>query len=439
MVTGIETAGLVLAVFPVFVQVLGAYLDATSNFRNRRALVRELKVEAILFTNTCATLLEGLVPPETVMLLLSGKGWDDRKIHSLLIDRIGVDAAGVFVESVEALSLALEKLRTKLGLDEDMKSAADFRPNRWDEIKLSFKQGDLLGDIKTTNENITRLAKVTPTTLPKLALQTAAAADNYNRIRNHARGLYEVFRQRFQVAPVCRCDPHDASPPLQQIAVDTASREPCRIRVTFSNPPLRNPSTWTWREMDFKPIDGQVANSAEGSVCGGLGQSGEAGGHCNGNIKTENNHTSLFPSKEKQKGLRRILSRGRSGNDTKTFSSPPKELRNTPKVSFNLPNEDTKTPSTFTPDLAQRIEDLCGEIDRAKSDSTYLGVLEFDKTWHRLCTPQSSAACRYARETISLEELLIRGYFDKRERLRLGVQLSSGLMQLHDTEWLNES
>lgn len=121
MVTGIETAGLVLAVFPVFVQVLGAYLDATSNFRNRRALVRELKVEAILFTNTCATLLEGLVPPETVMLLLSGKGWDDRKIHSLLIDRIGVDAAGVFVESVEALSLALEKLRTKLGLDEDMK------------------------------------------------------------------------------------------------------------------------------------------------------------------------------------------------------------------------------------------------------------------------------------------------------------------------------
>lgn len=204
-----------------------------------------------------------------------------------------------------------------------MQPAADLRPTRWDEIKLSFKQGDLLGDICKTNSNIARLAKVKPNPLPTFALPTAAA-DNYNRIRNHARSLYAVFRQVFQVAPVCLCGPHDASLPLQRIAVDTALRGPFRLTVVFANPPLRNPSTWTWREMDFEPIEVQAANSVEGSVCSAE-EGAEATDHSNERMKTTSNPTLLSPSKGKPKGIRRILPRGKTRSDAITSSSPPKE------------------------------------------------------------------------------------------------------------------
>ena len=135
MVTGIETAGLVLGAFPIFVQVLGVYLDAKGNYRSRKALVRELKVEAICFKNTCATLLEGLVPAEVVTRLMSGNGWGDQELHKLLNDRMGVDATVAFVESVEALYLSLENLGRKLGLDENMKVQPYWR-FRWPQANL---------------------------------------------------------------------------------------------------------------------------------------------------------------------------------------------------------------------------------------------------------------------------------------------------------------
>jgi hypothetical protein len=121
MITGIETPGLVLAVFPIFVQILGGYLDATGNYRGRKALAREIKVEAIFFKHTCATLLEGLVSAEHVMLLMTGKGWDDPEFQKLLNDRMGVGEAAAFVESVVALSSSLDNLRKMLGLDENLK------------------------------------------------------------------------------------------------------------------------------------------------------------------------------------------------------------------------------------------------------------------------------------------------------------------------------
>lgn len=114
--------------------------------------------------------------------------------------------------------------------------------------------------------------------------------------------------------------------------------------------------------------------------------------------------------------------------------------RKTPsKVSFDLPSKKPEIPSTSVTDLVQRIQDLCAEIDKANISSSCLGILDWGCTWHRLYTPASSPSCRYTRETISLEGLFVRGNLDKRDRLRLGVQLASGVMQLHATEWLNES
>jgi hypothetical protein len=123
MATGIETAGIVLAVLPIFVQMLGAYLDATGNHRCRKALLRELRVESALFKNTCVTLLEGL-GADKVTRLLDGEEWNDPGLLELLGDRLGHDNAKLFVEYVQELSSSLSELGRKLGfesLDGNMK------------------------------------------------------------------------------------------------------------------------------------------------------------------------------------------------------------------------------------------------------------------------------------------------------------------------------
>jgi hypothetical protein len=45
----------------------------------------------------------------------------DPRLQKLLEDRLGVDAAEVFVESVVELKLSLDKLRRRLRFDESMK------------------------------------------------------------------------------------------------------------------------------------------------------------------------------------------------------------------------------------------------------------------------------------------------------------------------------
>jgi hypothetical protein len=203
----------------------------------------------------------------------------------------------------------------------------DVEPSRWHEIKLSFKKGDLLGDISKTNRNIARLAKLKPNPLPKIALQSAAA-ENYNRIRNDARSLYDIFHRIFQVAPICQCDPHDANLTLQKRAVDKADPQPFRLEVVFSNAAMRTPPTWTWREMEFEPIECQgVVNSTEDSACVSLGVSVEAIDDSDGRTDDTNTPPPLSPSKVVRKGLgmRSILFGGKTRSDNPRLASPQKK------------------------------------------------------------------------------------------------------------------
>lgn len=117
-----------------------------------------------------------------------------------------------------------------------------------------------------------------------------------------------------------------------------------------------------------------------------------------------------------------------------------------PKVSFTLQQVDcTDTPPT-TPDTLPRntteqIEDLCLAIQRAKSGLACLGVL-IDKSDRRyrvwpLKTPSLTSELT---GVLSLESLLTQpGALKKKDRLILGVQLASTVMQLHTTEWLSEN
>lgn len=126
MATGIETAGLALAIFPLVVRGLAFYLDAAQKVKDiykyegvLKRLVRELEMEKSKFENTCAVLLEGMVSAEQLATLVSGKGWEDSNLQNGLDQCLGQNAAKSLTEAVAALNSLLESLRKGIGLDEN--------------------------------------------------------------------------------------------------------------------------------------------------------------------------------------------------------------------------------------------------------------------------------------------------------------------------------
>lgn len=116
-----------------------------------------------------------------------------------------------------------------------------------------------------------------------------------------------------------------------------------------------------------------------------------------------------------------------------------------PHVAFDLQTSCTDPPPTISSNTpkhtTEQIQNLCLAIQRAKGETSCLGVLvggcgEKYRVWPLMeKSPTSKPA-----GVLSLESLLAQpGALKKKERLILGVQLASTVMQLHKTEWLGEN
>jgi hypothetical protein len=114
-----EAAGVALAVFPLVIKGLRFYVDLWHRKLGMRSLVRELKVENVLFQNTCTNVLAGIFPPSEVTKLMGGDGWDEDFVQHLQ-ECWGKQNAEVFIEAVKEMTVTLEELRRKLGLESDM-------------------------------------------------------------------------------------------------------------------------------------------------------------------------------------------------------------------------------------------------------------------------------------------------------------------------------
>lgn len=125
MPTGIEAAGLALAVFPIVVQGVGFYVDGARKVKDlkdhRRVLkrlARDLKVECFCFEEVCVRLLEGMVSAGEATLLLKGDGWGDIEFQVKLRERLGQEAAETFTELTEELFSSLKLLEDDLGFND---------------------------------------------------------------------------------------------------------------------------------------------------------------------------------------------------------------------------------------------------------------------------------------------------------------------------------
>lgn len=121
--------------------------------------------------------------------------------------------------------------------------------------------------------------------------------------------------------------------------------------------------------------------------------------------------------------------------------------KNTPKsrVAFVLPQTSCTNPPTISSNIpkhtTEQIQNLCSAIQRAKNETSCLGVLiGGGGGQYRVWPLMEPLPTSEPTGVLSLESLLAQsGALKKRERLILGVQLASTVMQLHKTEWLGEN
>lgn len=123
MVTGIEAAGLGLAIFPLVIEGLKSYSNGARTIKDiwrsqvtLKSLIRELKMEKCKFDNTLAPLLEGVVLDQANPNDPDGKLWRTEVFQNTLKSRLRPDTVEVYIESMEDLHSALESLTNKFEL-----------------------------------------------------------------------------------------------------------------------------------------------------------------------------------------------------------------------------------------------------------------------------------------------------------------------------------
>jgi hypothetical protein len=117
-----EVAGVALAVFPLVIKGISAYVQCREVWWWRVAMkgvLRELQMENVLFQNTCTNILHGTCQPELAVDLLHGDGWDAEFIQHLQ-SCWGKTNAKVFVDAMTHMGAILTDVEEKLGFVRDV-------------------------------------------------------------------------------------------------------------------------------------------------------------------------------------------------------------------------------------------------------------------------------------------------------------------------------
>lgn len=131
MVTGIETASLALAIFPLVIEGLKSYSNGARTIKDMwrsqvtlKSLIRELRMEKCKFENTLTSLLEGVASDQPNLLFLMNdpecKFWCTKDFQETLKSRLRPDMVEVYIEAMEELYSALESLTNKFALGSEV-------------------------------------------------------------------------------------------------------------------------------------------------------------------------------------------------------------------------------------------------------------------------------------------------------------------------------
>jgi hypothetical protein len=284
-------------------------------------------------------------------------------------------------------------------------------------------------------------------------------AKRYERVRNHAKNIYNMLRHGF--TQPCGCPiPHYAN---LQLEARTSGLTPsgrhalgngenlrfnvlCHFETTSVQPAATLP--WNWRETIIEPLEDDGGD--ENTFLTHSRQTSR-------DEKVTAMATTATVTNDATGGLvatARFLT-VIGGGGINTLSPTHKLPRKKSKVSFSMPDSPPRSASAspapsppFQPppqpprlDL-EILEDLCKAIHLRQKDISCLGLLvDTDNRKHRISLAKGTLPYtnQGQMKTISLKLLLTQARkLEKRDRLILGVKLASSVLQLYKTPWLRD-
>ncbi|KAE8327555.1 hypothetical protein BDV39DRAFT_204868 [Aspergillus sergii] len=209
MVTGIETAGLILAILPMLVNQLDNYARGLEKIKALRRYRREmegyatgLSAQYAILLNTLELSLEDVVDDhdERAELISNpkGPGWKDELFQKRLTTKLGRDYH-VFIGIVGGLCSLLEELSHKLGLETtDYTIATSVSPLAAMKFRKTFSRAiyeDMLDRIDKTNQILKTLSEQSHhrQQTRRGPSRWKRSLKRYREGRRHAKALYDIM------------------------------------------------------------------------------------------------------------------------------------------------------------------------------------------------------------------------------------------------------
>ncbi|KAI5777177.1 hypothetical protein EDC01DRAFT_624367 [Geopyxis carbonaria] len=409
MVTGIETAGLVLASFPLIVEGLKYYqqgIDSIKDMRQYASIIEkyqlQLDIELIKFNNTCEKLLETTFTAEELQQIDSSVAfhWGCHTFREKLVMNIGATASNALLRTLESLQNEIKMFGVMLALDSNEKPGSLDKKTLKRRLKgvlralKKQKCSDISDHIRRMNEDLATLTGQSNIMNdgPAKGRMSDVAAKHYQKIRSHAITLYTILKQELKVVKACACPvPHSAGLQLdvRSATMVTKQKQSSGLRFgvilsldqTAATPTTNVP--WEWRPIEIEPVE----NIEE--------------------IQEDIPHEL------------ESLAIGTAGLTTAIFASG----------ELSVPE-------------AIEINNLCLDTRNAPfpNGDGCLGILKGRGTCcHRVWPHPSATSTTPIKTAISLAVLLSSNTpftLSRLDRLKVGVMLASTVMQLHATEWL---
>ncbi|KAL8650705.1 MAG: hypothetical protein Q9226_005028 [Calogaya cf. arnoldii] len=449
MATGIETAGLILAAFPLVISALEHYENGFQVIREWirfkgefAAFLNALIRQRIFFRQNIEELLGPIVASEYEMSVLldnpGGKAWADETLNARLRQRLpGKYEYESYATTVSYILETLHKLKDKLKIVEDRPlwvehASSSGRLKLEYEMKrimytLSRKRRDkLMSQLERHNNEIQTLLGNSERLEPMRKKRRSPITRYFHQIRDQAHNLHAALIHAW------RCD--ESPTHTAKLFLDK------RVRPDEDGGhEIEDPTCITFNVIFAHVGKGLANKSARDS----------ASDWCAAKIelmdidpKAEYKE-SPSPSKGDSRSLADCTSQ-HSSNVTSlgTVSSGSGDRR----VSFvtNI-TEPTTVPSC---DGAPEINDLCSTLGSRTSSESSMGY--FRDAHHRryslsLAGPPQDRFADF-QKTITLEDILGKkrsaagqAIFPRRTRLSIAVTLAHSMLQLHTGPWLHES
>ncbi|KAH8690916.1 hypothetical protein BGW36DRAFT_364465 [Talaromyces proteolyticus] len=417
MVTGVETAGLVLGSIPLILSGLEFYANGIAvtkrywRYREEfRSLIIELRTEHTMFVNSINMLLIGVVKQKEMEEFLAdpcGEHWKEKKFDLKLQQRLGTSYES-YVDTITQLNSTTDVFKQRLKLDAFGKpqfTAETAFKEHYKRLKFSLNKAnysDLMNKLRQANSSLHRMTTQTMSleTLQASCKPDRRAIPKFHVVNDRAHGFYSALRSGWKCS--CHVD-HTVSLRLEPRMDDIPSddddeseegymRDPFHVVFRYGHHPPKGPNSptpttqpWNWEEADV-----QIT------------------------IKNQSSMASY------SKDCRKVRFANQAKKAVKAALDPNPNLQ---------PIQDLCAAIST---LQKPQGDVCFSLLASEYAKQKYGILIYPLKEPRSDTESWSISSLRS----VLEEPESR--FARRDRLQLAITLASSVLQLHETPWLDE-